>query len=88
MAQTGTSDAALIAVNKIMVIVPSGCKPAVRLRDAARAENRLIDATQGRKTRAIIITVSNHAVLSGEDPETLAKQLSEGGGEALACISV
>ena len=42
-----------------------------RLREEARAAGRLIDATQGRKTRAILITDSNHVILSGIQAETL-----------------
>ena len=42
-----------------------------RLRDEAREEGRLIDATQGRKTRSVIITDSNHVILSAIQSETI-----------------
>ena len=63
---------AAMMVDKIVAIVPPDSKPSIRLRDVAKSENRLIDATQGHKTRAIIVTESNHIILSGINPETLA----------------
>ena len=68
-----------LMVDKIVAIVLPDSKPSIRLRDAARAEGRLIDATQGHKTRAIIVTSSNHIVLSGVNPETLAQRIKESG---------
>ena len=48
-----------------------------RLREAARAEGRLVDATQGRKTRSIIITDSNHVILSAILPDTLGQRFMQ-----------
>ncbi|GAB4345578.1 MAG: hypothetical protein Kow0099_25940 [Candidatus Abyssubacteria bacterium] len=64
-------------VERIVAIVPPESKPSLRLRDAAKAENRLIDATQGHKTRAIVVTDSNHVILSAVNPETLAQRIKE-----------
>lgn len=66
-----------VATDKIVAVVLPDSKPSIRLRDAARAENRLIDATQGHKTRAIIITDSNHVILCGINPETLTQRIRE-----------
>lgn len=66
---------AAIMVDKIVGIVPPDSKPSVRLREVAKAENRLIDATQGHKTRAIIVTDNNHIILCGINPETLAQRI-------------
>lgn len=66
-----------ILVDKIVAIVLPDSKPSIRLRDAAKAENRLIDATQGHKTRAIIVTNSNHIVLCGVNPETLSQRIKD-----------
>ncbi|MBI5115209.1 DUF370 domain-containing protein [Candidatus Poribacteria bacterium] len=66
-----------IMVDKIVAIVMPDSKPSIRLREVAKTENRLIDATQGHKTRAIIITTSNHVILSGINPETLAQRIRE-----------
>lgn len=69
---------AAIMVEKIVAIVPPDSKPSIRLRDTAKAENTLIDATQGHKTRAIIITDSNHIILCGINPETLTQRIKDG----------
>lgn len=68
-----------LMVDKIVAIVLPDSKPSIRLRDTARTEGRLIDATQGHKTRAIIVTTSNHVVLSGVNPDTLAQRIKESG---------
>lgn len=68
-----------IMADKIITIVLPDSKPSIRLREAARAENRLIDATQGHKTRAMIVTTSNHVVLCGVNPETLAQRIKDSG---------
>ena len=68
-----------IMVDKIVAIVLPDSKPSIRLRDAAKIEDRLVDATQGHKTRAIIVTSSNHVVLSGVNPETLTQRIKESG---------
>jgi regulator of extracellular matrix RemA (YlzA/DUF370 family) len=64
-----------IMTDKIVAIVLPDSKPSIRLRDTAKDENRLIDATQGHKTRALIVTTSNHIVLCGVNPETLAQRI-------------
>jgi regulator of extracellular matrix RemA (YlzA/DUF370 family) len=46
-----------------------------RLKDDARERGKLIDATQGRKTRALIITDSDHVILSAIQAETIAHRL-------------
>jgi extracellular matrix regulatory protein A len=55
----------------ILTPVSSGMK---RLRDEARDEKRLIDATQGRKTLSIILTDSNHVILSAYSTETMGQR--------------
>lgn len=65
-----------VVVNRIVAIVSPSSAPMKRLKEDARKANRLIDATMGRKTRAIIITDSNHIILSGVQTETLAQRLT------------
>ena len=60
-----------VAASRVTAIVNPASSPMRRLREEARADKRLIDATQGRKTRSIIITDSNHVILSGIQAETL-----------------
>ncbi|HOP63571.1 MAG TPA: DUF370 domain-containing protein [Spirochaetota bacterium] len=66
---------AVIAERIIAVITPSSAS-GKRLKDEARENNLLIDATHGRKTRSIIIMDSNHIVLSAMQPETLSNRLT------------
>jgi regulator of extracellular matrix RemA (YlzA/DUF370 family) len=47
-----------------------------RLKDEAKDQKRLLDATQGRKTRSIIITDSDHVILSAVQVETLLQRFS------------
>ena len=51
-----------------------------RLREAASRHQKLIDATNGRKTRTVIITDSDHVVLSSLQPETVTQRLIESKG--------
>ena len=70
----------VVAERVIAVITPSSAS-GKRLREDARENNLLIDATHGRKTRAIIIMDSNHVVLSAMQPETLANRLTSNAAE-------
>jgi len=62
---------------RIVAILESGSLPVRRLREKAGSNNRLVDATSGRKMRSLIITDSNHVVLSSLSPETLNERLRE-----------
>lgn len=66
---------AVVAERVIAVISPSSAS-GKRIREEARDSRMLIDATHGRKTRAIIIMDSNHIVLSGMQPETIINRLN------------
>lgn len=71
---------AVLAERVVAVITPSSAS-GKRLRDEARDSNLLIDATHGRKTRAIIIMDSRHIVLSAMQPETIANRLANNAAE-------
>jgi regulator of extracellular matrix RemA (YlzA/DUF370 family) len=66
---------AVVEERIIAVITPSSAS-GKRLREEARENNLLVDATHGRKTRSIIIMDSNHIILSAMQPETLSNRLS------------
>ena len=66
-----------VVSSRVVAIVNPASSPMRRLREEARAEKRLIDATQGRKTRSIIITDSNHVILSGIQAETIGQRFSQ-----------
>ncbi len=63
-----------VVASRVVGIVNPASAPMRRLREDARSEGRLVDATQGRKTRSIIITDSNHVILSAILPETLGQR--------------
>jgi regulator of extracellular matrix RemA (YlzA/DUF370 family) len=65
---------AVVAERVVVVITPASAS-GKRLRDEAKENNLLIDATHGRKTRAIIVMDSNHVILSAMQPETIANRL-------------
>ncbi len=64
----------LVASRMVAVLTPDSA-PMKRLKEEARRSHKLLDATHGRKTRAIIITDSDHVVLSAVQPETVAQRL-------------
>jgi regulator of extracellular matrix RemA (YlzA/DUF370 family) len=48
------------------------------LKEEAKLQNRLIDATLGRKTKTLIITDSNHVIMSAINPETISARIEKG----------
>ena len=68
----------LVSSRVIAIISPSSA-PVKRLREEARDDKRLIDATQGRRTRSVIITDSNHVILSAVQSETIAQRFFPNG---------
>jgi hypothetical protein len=67
----------VVAVSKVVAIVTPGSAPMKRLREEAKKEGRLIDATEGRRTRSIIVTDSNHIILSAIQAETITQRFFE-----------
>jgi len=65
--------------NRVIAIVSPNSAPMKRLKEDARENKRLIDVTQGRRTRSIIVTDSNHVILSAVQAETIAQRLSSEG---------
>ncbi|OGW37603.1 MAG: hypothetical protein A2010_11305 [Nitrospirae bacterium GWD2_57_9] len=71
----------MVMSSKVVAVLSPESAPMRRLKDEARERKRLLDATQGRKTRAIIITDSDHVILSAVQVETLMQRFS-GQGDA------
>jgi len=63
--------------HRIIAVLSPDSSPMKRLREEARKFQKLVDATHGRKTRAIIITDSDHVILSALQPETIINRLTE-----------
>ena len=66
----------MISVDRIAAVVNPDSAPIKRLVQEARDEKRLLDATQGRRTRAVILLSSNQIVLSAIQPETISSRAS------------
>ncbi|MGF1514918.1 MAG: extracellular matrix/biofilm regulator RemA [Elainellaceae cyanobacterium] len=62
----------IVSANRVIAIVSPESAPIKRIISDARERGELIDATYGRRTRAVIITDSGHIVLSAIQPETVA----------------
>ncbi len=63
-----------VVAERVIAIVSPNSAPMKRLKDDAKAEKRLIDATHGRRTRSIIVMDSNHIVLSAIQAETISNR--------------
>jgi len=63
-----------VVAERVVAIVWPNSAPMKRLKDEARDDRRLVDATHGRKTRSIIIMDSNHIVLSAIQAETISQR--------------
>lgn len=66
----------IVAANRIISIVSPESAPIKRIVQEGRERGMLIDATYGRRTRAVIITDSDHIILSAVQPETVAHRLT------------
>ena len=70
----------MISAARIVTIVSPDSAPIKRLVQEAKDDGRAIDATYGRKTRAVIVMDSGHIILSSLITETLASRINETGG--------
>lgn len=65
----------IVLANRIISIVSPESAPIKRIIQEARDKGSLVDATYGRRTRAVIITDSEHIILSSIQPETMANRI-------------
>ena len=66
----------MVAVDRVITLAAPDSAPIKRLVQSAKDEGRAIDVTCGRRARAVIITDSDHVILSPIQPETIANRLS------------
>lgn len=66
----------MVSANRLIAIVSPESAPIKRIIQEARDKGRLIDATYGRRTRAVIVMDSDHVILSAVQPETVANRLT------------
>ncbi len=65
-----------IVAEDIVAIVSPNSAPVRRMKDEAKNAGRLVDVTQGRKTRSVIVMASNHVVLSAIHSETISHRFA------------
>ena len=66
----------IISAGRIICITAPDSAPAIRIIQEAREKSRLVDASHGRRTRAVIVMDSMHVVLSALQPETVAGRIN------------
>ncbi len=71
----------MVNATRLIAIVSPESAPIKRIVQEARDKSMLIDATYGRRTRAVLITDSDHVVLSALQPETVANRFAENNDE-------
>ncbi|TKB24137.1 DUF370 domain-containing protein [Desulfopila sp. IMCC35006] len=64
-----------VIVEKIIAVINTGSSPARKLKEAAKMDGRLIDVTEGRRTRSILVMESNHIILSSVQPDTISQRM-------------
>ena len=69
----------LVVVSRVVAIVTPQTSPMKRLREEAAARGKLVDVTQGRRTRSILVTDSDHVILSAINADTIAARLLSDG---------
>jgi regulator of extracellular matrix RemA (YlzA/DUF370 family) len=67
----------MVSANRLVAIVSPESAPIKRIIQDAKERGTLIDATYGRRTRAVIVTDSDHVILSAVQPETVANRLND-----------
>ncbi|GAA0299163.1 hypothetical protein GGQ92_000154 [Gracilibacillus halotolerans] len=65
----------VVSANRIISIVSPESAPIKRIISVARDNNKLVDATYGRRTRAVIVADSGHVILSAVQPETVGQRV-------------
>lgn len=67
----------MVAADRVVALVSPDSAPVKRLIVDARESGRVIDVTCGRRTRAVIVTDSDHVILSATQPETISNRLAD-----------
>jgi regulator of extracellular matrix RemA (YlzA/DUF370 family) len=65
----------VVVSSRVVGVVKAASAPVKRMIDGAEREGRLVDATAGHKTRSVIVTDSNHVVLSATEPTAIVARL-------------
>ncbi|MFC1837864.1 DUF370 domain-containing protein [Thermodesulfobacteriota bacterium] len=75
-----------IVASRILAVVNPHSSPMKKLKDEAKRNHRLLDVTEGRRTRSIIVLDSNHVVLSSVQPETIMQRFAPASAQSVAAV--
>lgn len=64
-----------VMVERIIAVVNTGSSPARKLKELAKKEGKLVDVTEGRRTRSILVMDSNHIILSSVQSDTITQRM-------------
>ncbi len=64
-----------VMVERIIAVINTGSSPARKLKELAKTEGKLVDVTEGRRTRSILVMDSNHVILSSVQPDTISQRI-------------
>ena len=65
-----------VAASRVLVVINPKSSPAKKIKDEAKNQKRIIDVTEGRRTRSIIVLDSLHVILSSIQPETITQRFN------------
>jgi len=65
-----------VMVERIVAVINTGSSPARKLKELAKESGKLVDVTEGRRTRSMLVMDSNHVVLSSIQPDTINQRLT------------
>jgi hypothetical protein len=64
-----------VMIERIVAVINTGSSPARKLKEQAKSEGKLVDVTEGRRTRSILVMDSNHIILSSVQPDTISQRI-------------
>jgi hypothetical protein len=65
-----------VVVERIIAVLNAGSSPSRKLKEVAKQEGKLLDATEGRRTRSMLVMDSSHLILSSVQPDTIGQRLA------------
>jgi regulator of extracellular matrix RemA (YlzA/DUF370 family) len=65
-----------VAIERIIAVINAGSSPSRKLKELAKEAGKLIDVTEGRRTRSMLVMDSNHLILSSVQPDTIGQRLA------------
>lgn len=64
-----------VMAERIIAVVNTGSAPSRKLKELAKVAGKLVDVTEGRRTRSLLVMDSNHVILSSIQPDTITQRL-------------